>query len=49
MAFGVSVDKFEAAVPLKGWTNVGAILGTKVLRLSRCWVSMDEDETTNWP
>ncbi len=32
LAFGVSVDKFEAAVQLQGWTNVEAILGTKVPR-----------------
>jgi hypothetical protein len=49
LAFGVSVDKFEAAVQLQGLTNVEAILGTKVPRLARCWLSMDEDVTTNWP
>jgi hypothetical protein len=49
LAFGVSIDKFEAAVKLQGWTNVEAILGTKVLRLSRCRFTMDEDVTTNWP
>jgi hypothetical protein len=49
LAFGVSVDKFEAAVRLQGWTNVEAILGTKVPRPARCWLSMDEDPTTNWP
>ncbi len=49
LAFGVSVDKFDAAVQLQGRTNVEAILGTKVLRPSRCWLSMDEDTTTNWP
>ncbi len=49
LAFGVSVDKFEAAVQLQGWTNVEAILGTKVPRLARCWLSMDEDAKTNWP
>jgi hypothetical protein len=49
LAFVVSVDKFEAAVQLQGWTNVEAILGTKVPRTARCWVSMDEDATTNWP
>jgi hypothetical protein len=48
LAFGVSIDKFEAAVQLQGWTNVEAILGMKVPRLSRCWLSMDEDATTNW-
>jgi hypothetical protein len=35
LAFGVSVDKFEAAIRLYGWTNVEAILGTKVPRLAR--------------
>jgi hypothetical protein len=49
LAFGVSVDKFEAAVQLQGWTNVEAILGTKVPRPLRCWLGMDEDATTNWP
>jgi hypothetical protein len=49
LAFGVSVDKFKAAVPLQGWTNVEAILGTKVPRPLKCWLSMDEDVTTNWP
>jgi hypothetical protein len=49
MAFSVSVDKFEAALQLQGWTNVEAILGTKVPRPSRCWLGMDEDATTNWP
>jgi hypothetical protein len=49
LAFGVSVDKFEAAVQLQGWTNVEAILGTKVPRPARFWLSMDEDVTTNWP
>jgi hypothetical protein len=49
LAFGVSVDKLEAAVQLQGWTNIEAILGTKVPRPSRCWLSMDEGVTTNWP
>jgi hypothetical protein len=49
LAFGFSVDKFEAAVRLQGWTNVETILGTKVPRPSRCWLSMDEEATTNWP
>jgi hypothetical protein len=43
LAFGVSLGKFEAAVQLQGWTNVDAILGPEVPRLSRCWLSMDED------
>ncbi len=38
LAFGVQVDKFEAAVQLQGWTNVEAILGTKVPRPLRCWL-----------
>ncbi len=49
LAFGVRVDKFEAAVQLQGWTNVEAILGTKVPRPSRCWLGKYEDATTNWP
>jgi hypothetical protein len=49
LAFGVSIDKFEAAVQLQGWTNVEAILGTKVSRPLRCWLGLDEDPTTNWP
>ncbi len=46
---GVSVDKFEAAVQLQGWTNVEAIFGTKVPSPARCRLSMDEDAMTNWP
>ncbi len=49
LAFCVIFDKFEAAERLQSWTNVEAILGTKVPRPSRCWLSMDEDATTNWP
>jgi hypothetical protein len=49
LAFSVSIDKFEAVVQLQGWINVEAILGTKVIRPTRCWLSMDEDVTTNWP
>jgi hypothetical protein len=48
-AFSVSIDKFEAAVRLQGWTNVETILGMKVPRPARCWLSMDEDTPTNWP
>jgi hypothetical protein len=49
LAFCVSTVKFEAVVQLQGWTNVEAILGTKVPRPARCWLSMDEDATTNLP
>jgi hypothetical protein len=49
LAFDVSIDKFEAAVQLQGWTNVEAILGTKVPRLSRCWLSMDEARQPTGP
>jgi hypothetical protein len=49
LAFGVSIDKFEAVVQLQGWTNVEAIFGMKVSRPSRCWFSMDEYMTTNLP
>jgi hypothetical protein len=49
LAFSVSVDKFEAVVRIQGWTNVETILGTKVPRPARCWLSMDEDTTTIWP
>jgi hypothetical protein len=48
LAFGDNIDKFEAVVQLQGWTNVEAILGTKVPRPARCRLSMDEDATTNW-
>ncbi len=48
LAFGVSIDKFEAVGQLQGWTNIEAILGMKVPRPARCWLSMDEDATTNW-
>jgi hypothetical protein len=49
LAFSVSIDKFEAAVRLQGWTNVEAIFGTKVPRPARCWLGIDEGTTTNWP
>jgi hypothetical protein len=49
LAFGVFIDKFDAAVRLQGWTNVKAIFGTKVPKPARCWLSMDEDATINWP
>ena len=49
LAFGVSIDKFEAAVQLQGWTNVEAVFGTEVQGPARCWLSVDEDATTNWP
>ncbi len=49
LAFGVQVDKLEAAIQLQGWTNVEAILGTKVPRPSSYWLSMYKDAITNWP
>jgi hypothetical protein len=49
LAFDDSIDKFEAAIQLQGWPNVEAILGIKVPRPSRCWLSMNEDVTTNRP
>jgi hypothetical protein len=48
LALGVRIDKLEAAVRIQGWTNVEAILGTKVPRAAGCWLGMDEDPTTNW-
>ena len=30
LALGVRIDELEAAVGIQGWTNVEAILGTKV-------------------
>ena len=48
LALGVCIDKLEAAVGIHGWTNVEAILGTKIPRTSGCWFGMDEDPTTNW-
>ncbi len=49
LAFVVCVVKFEAVVRLQGWTNVEAIFGMEVPRPARCWLSVDEDMTTNWP
>ena len=40
LALGVCIDKLEAAVGIHGWTNVKAILGTKIPRAS--------GRTTNW-
>ncbi len=48
LALGVCIDKLEAAVGVHGWTNVEAILGTKIPRTSGCWFGMDEDLTTTW-
>jgi hypothetical protein len=48
LALGVCIDKLEAAVGIHGWTNVEAILGTKIPRASGCRFGMDEDPTTNW-
>jgi len=48
LALGVCIDKLKAAVGIHGWTNVEAILGTKIPRMSGCWFSMVEDPTTNW-
>jgi hypothetical protein len=47
LAFGVSIDKLEAAVGVHGWTNVEAILSTKVPGLAGCWLGMDEDPTSH--
>ena len=46
LALGVYIDKLEAAVGIHDWTNVEAILGTKIPRASGCWFGMDEDLTT---
>ena len=40
LALSVCIDKLEAAVGIHGWTNVKAILGTKIPRAS--------GRTTNW-
>jgi hypothetical protein len=48
LALGVCIDKLEAAVGIHDWTNVEAILGTKIPRTSGCWFGMDEDPTSNW-
>jgi len=48
LALGVCIDKLEAVVGIHGWTNVEAILGTKIPRASSCRFGMDEDPTTNW-
>ncbi len=47
LAFGVRIDKLEAAVEVHGWTNVEAILRTKVPGLVGCWLGMDEDPTSH--
>ena len=48
LALGVSIDKLEAPVGVHSWTNVKAILSTKVLRASGCWFGMNEDPTPYW-
>jgi hypothetical protein len=48
LALGVCIVKLEAAVGVHGWTNVEAILSTKVPRALGGWFGMDEDRTTNW-
>jgi hypothetical protein len=48
LALGVCIDKLEAAVGIHGWTNVEAVLGTKIPRASGCRFGMDVDPTTNW-
>jgi hypothetical protein len=49
LALGVCIDKLEAAVGIHGWTNVEAILGTKIPRALGCWFGIvDEDLTTYW-
>ena len=47
-ALGVSIDKLEALVGVHSYTNVKAILSTKVPRASSCWFGMDEDPTSYW-
>ena len=47
LAFGVRIDKLEAAVGVHGWTNVEAIFSTKVPGLAGCWLGMDEDPTSH--
>jgi hypothetical protein len=47
LALGVSIDKFEAAVGVHGWTNVETILSMKVPRPTGCWLGMDEDPTSH--
>ncbi len=47
LAFGVSIDKLEATVGVHGWTNVEAILSTKVPGLADCWLGMDEDPASH--
>ena len=44
-ALGVCIDKFEAAVGVHDWTNIKAILSTKVPRALGCWFVMDENPT----
>ncbi len=47
LAFGVRINKLEAAVGVYGWTNVETILSTKVPGLAGCWLGMDEDPTSH--
>ncbi len=52
LAFGVRIDKLEAAVGDHGWTNVEAIFSKKVPGSVGYWLGMDEDPTsyrTKWP
>ena len=48
LALGVCIDKLGAAVGVHSWTNVEAILSTKIPRASGGWFGMDENPTTNW-
>jgi hypothetical protein len=47
LAFGVRIDKLEAAVGVHGWTNVEAIFSMKVPGSAGCWLGMDEDPTSH--
>ncbi len=47
LAFGVSIEKLEAAVGVHGWTNVETILSTRVPGSVGCWLGMDEDPASH--
>jgi hypothetical protein len=47
LAFGVCINKLEAAVGVHGWTNVETILSTKVPGSAGCWLGMDEDPASH--
>jgi hypothetical protein len=48
LAFGVGLDKLEAAVGVRGRANTETWFRVEIPRLSSSRLCMDEDATTNW-